>query len=102
MTSAISTATSGLASTSYVNSAIAALNRTYYGSGTTNGSGVLVITFPSSFGTSSSYSIVGICPGGYFVSVDAASASSATLTARLYSSGAATSGIAMRWMAIGT
>ena len=102
VTSAISTATSGLASTSYVNSAIAALNRTYYGSGTTNGSGVLVITFPSSFGTSSSYSIVGICSGGYFVSVDAASASSATLTARLYSSGAATSGIPMRWMAIGT
>lgn len=91
-----------LATTAFVQNAITGGNRSYVGNGATSGSGTLVITFPTSFTSSSSYSIVGTSVGGYFVTVDAISASSATLTARLYSSNAPTNGIDIRWIAIGT
>ena len=91
-----------VATTAFVQNAIGGGNRSYVGNGTTSGSGTLVVTFPTSFTSSSSYSIVGTSVGGYFVTVDAISASSATLTARLYSSNAPTNGISMRWIAIGT
>ena len=91
-----------VATTAFVQNAVSGGNRSYVGNGSTSGSGTLVITFPSTFTSASSYSIVGIATGGYFVTVDAISASSATLTARLYSSNAPTNGISMRWIAIGT
>lgn len=91
-----------VATTAFVQNAIGGGNRSYVGNGSTSGSGTLVITFPSTFTSASSYSIVGTSVGGYFVTVDAISASSATLTARLYSSNAPTNGISVRWIAIGT
>jgi hypothetical protein len=94
--------TTKLATTAFVKTAIGT-TRSYYGSGTTDATlGTLTITFPATFTSSSSYSVVGICPGGYFVSVDAASATGATLTSRLSTTGAAAGSISMRWIAVGT
>jgi len=91
-----------LATTAYVQNVLGGGNTSYFGSGTTSGSGTLVVTFPASFSSSSSFSVTAISVGGYFVTLDAVTASTATLTARLYSSNAPTNGIDIRWIAVGT
>jgi hypothetical protein len=93
--------TTKAATTAFVQTAIGALNRSYYGSGTTSGSGTLVITFPASFTSSSTFAITGASVSGYFVTIESVSASGATLAARLYSSNAATNGVDIRWVAVG-
>lgn len=73
-----------------------------FGSGTTAGGAGLTATFGTSYTSGTSYTIIGICPGGYFCSVDTANAGSAVLNARLWSTGGTTDGINIRWMAVGT
>lgn len=93
--------TTKLATTAFVKTAIGT-TKSYYGSGTTSGTGIITITFPATFTSSSTFAITGTSVSGYFVTIESVSATGAVLAARLYSSNAATNGVDIRWIAVGT
>ena len=93
--------TTKLATTAFVQTAIGT-TKSYYGSGTTSGTGIITITFPATFTSSSTFAITGTSVSGYFVTIESVSATGAVLAARLYSSNAATNGVDIRWIAVGT
>jgi hypothetical protein len=93
--------TTKLATTAFVKTAIGT-TKSYYGSGTTSGSGTITITFPATFTSSSTFAITGASVSGYFVTIESVSATGAVLAARLYSTNAATNGVDIRWIAVGT
>jgi hypothetical protein len=93
--------TTKLATTAFVQTAIGT-TKSYYGSGTTSGTGIITITFPATFTSSSTFAITGTSVSGYYVTIESVSATGAVLAARLYSSNAATNGVDIRWIAVGT
>lgn len=93
--------TTKLATTAFVKTAIGT-TKSYYGSGTTSGAGTITVTFPATFTSSSTFAITGTSVSGYFVTIESVTATGAVLAARLYSTNAATNGVDIRWIAVGT
>lgn len=78
------------------------LDKIQCGTGTSDGSGDLTITFGTAFSSSTSYSVSAISVSGIAVAVTSASSGGCTLRTFTTSSGNAAASQALRWIAIGT
>lgn len=72
------------------------------GSGITDASGNLTITFPSAFTSSTSFGFSAISTTNIYVVVTSAAAGSVTIQAQSRSAGTGVAGAAIRWTAVGT
>ncbi len=101
-TAAVGNATD-FARSNHVHAAPTTINgyKCYGGSGTTDASGNLTITFPSAFTSSTSFGFSAISTNNIYVVVTSAAAGSVTIQAQSRSAGTGVASAGIRWTAVG-